>query len=79
LALGADAVGMGRMQGLAAAAAGQAGIVRMLEIVEDEVKRCMALLGVTSISELDESFVTQIAPLDRPGLESAFPLLSEGY
>ncbi len=79
LALGADAVGMGRMQGLAAAAAGQAGIVRMLEIVEDEVKRCMALLGVTSISELDESFVTQIAPLDRPGLDSAFPLLSEGY
>ena len=37
IALGANLVGLGRMQCYGLAAAGQAGIVRMLEILEDEV------------------------------------------
>src|SRR5271165_3379012 len=41
IALGADLVGLGRMQCYALAAAGQPGIVRMLEILEDEVRRCL--------------------------------------
>ena len=36
--LGADAVGIGRLQGLAYAAAGTAGVVRMLELLELEVQ-----------------------------------------
>jgi isopentenyl diphosphate isomerase/L-lactate dehydrogenase-like FMN-dependent dehydrogenase len=40
IALGANLVGLGRMQCYGLAAAGQAGIVRMLEIMEDEVTRC---------------------------------------
>ncbi len=79
LALGADAVGIGRLQGLAGAAAGQAGILRMLEILEDEIRNCLGLLGVASISELDRDCIESAMPLARTGLASAFPLLSEGY
>ena len=40
IASGADLVGIGRLQCWALAAAGEAGIVRMLELLEDEVIRC---------------------------------------
>lgn len=79
MALGADAVGIGRLQGLAVAAAGDAGIVRMLELLEGEVRSCLGLLGVTSFEELDRSCVQRVMPLDRTGWRSAFPLLEEGY
>jgi glycolate oxidase len=80
MALGANAVGMGRMQGLALAAGGEAGVVRMLELLEDEVQRCLGLLGVTSFAELDKSYIDRVAtPLWRPGISSPFPLLKEGY
>ncbi len=78
-ALGADAVGLGRLQGLALAAGGEAGVVRMLELLQDEVTRCLGLLGVTSYAELDNSFLEPVAPLGRSWLDSAFPLLKEGY
>ncbi len=48
IAAGADLVGIGRMQCFALAAGGQAGIVRLLELLEDEVQRCLGLLGVTA-------------------------------
>ena len=51
------------MQCYGLAAAGQAGIVRMLEIMEDEVTRALGLLGVTSYGKLDRSYV---APRRRP-------------
>ena len=38
--MGADLVGIGRLQCWALAAAGEAGVVRMLELLEDEVIRC---------------------------------------
>lgn len=76
IALGADAVGIGRLQGLAGAAAGQSGIVRMLEILEDEMIRCMGLLGVTSISDLGRDYIEPATPLGRKGMDSIFPLLS---
>jgi isopentenyl diphosphate isomerase/L-lactate dehydrogenase-like FMN-dependent dehydrogenase len=79
MALGANAVGIGRLQGLALAAGGEAALVRALELLEDEVRRCLGLLGVTSYSGLDRSFVTPVAPLGRQGWDSAFPLLKEGY
>ena len=55
IASGADLVGIGRLQCWALAAAGEAGVVRMLELLEDEVLRCLGLLGVTSFAELDKS------------------------
>jgi len=75
LVLGADLVGLGRMQCYALAAAGQAGIVRMLELLEDEVMRSLGLLGVTKFSELDRSYVRPAAPANPPHVLSAFPLL----
>ncbi|MGE0852132.1 MAG: alpha-hydroxy acid oxidase [Hyphomicrobiaceae bacterium] len=79
MALGAHAVGIGRLQGLALAAGGEAALVRALELLEDEVRRCLGLLGVTSYAGLDKSYVTPVAPLGRQGWDSAFPLLKEGY
>jgi isopentenyl diphosphate isomerase/L-lactate dehydrogenase-like FMN-dependent dehydrogenase len=74
LALGAHMVGLGRMQCYGLAAAGQAGIVRMLEIMEDEVMRALGLLGVTSYGKLDRSYLTPAAPANAPHVFSAFPL-----
>jgi len=79
MALGANAVGIGRLQGLALAAGGEAGLVRALELLQDEVTRCLGLLGVTSFAELNPSFIASVAPIMRPWLDSAFPLLKEGY
>ena len=80
MALGANAVGIGRLQGLALAAGGEAGLVRALEILHDEVTRCLGLLGVTSFAELNPSYVAAVAPVARQSwLDSAFPLLKEGY
>ena len=79
MALGAHAVGLGRLQGLALGAGGEAGVVRMLELLEDEVTRTLGMLGVTSFAELNPSYVTPVEPLGRSWLDSAFPLLKEGY
>jgi isopentenyl diphosphate isomerase/L-lactate dehydrogenase-like FMN-dependent dehydrogenase len=76
IALGADLIGIGRMQCYALAAAGQAGIVRLLELLEDEVQRCLGLLGVTRFAELDRSYLHPAAPVvTPPHVLSAFPLL----
>jgi isopentenyl diphosphate isomerase/L-lactate dehydrogenase-like FMN-dependent dehydrogenase len=74
LALGANLVGLGRMQCYALAAAGQGGIVRMLELMEDEVTRALGLLGVTSFAKLDPSYLHAAAPANAPHVFSAFPL-----
>jgi glycolate oxidase len=53
IALGATAVTIGKLQGWGLAAAGQAGLVRVLELLENEITTTMGLLGVTvSISLL---------------------------
>ncbi|MFI5021138.1 MAG: alpha-hydroxy acid oxidase [Alphaproteobacteria bacterium] len=80
IALGADLVGLGRMQCYGLAAGGQGGIVRMLELLEDEVQRCLGLLGVRRFAELDRSFLHPAAPTNPPHVLSAFPLLEvEAY
>ena len=75
IAAGADLVALGRMQCYALAAGGEAAIVRMLELIEDEVRRSLALLGVPRFAELDRSYLHPAAPTTSPGVLSAFPLL----
>lgn len=75
LCLGADAVGIGRLQGLAMAGGGGPGLVRMLEILEHEIHTAMALLGASSRSELNPALVVADQALDSGNLRSAFPLL----
>ncbi|HSS65388.1 MAG TPA: alpha-hydroxy acid oxidase [Gammaproteobacteria bacterium] len=80
MALGADAVGIARLYGFALGAAGEPGVTRALEILENEIRSTLGLLGVTGWSELDQSYLHPGAPLVRdPGYGSAFPLLEEGY
>lgn len=76
VALGADAVAVGRLLGWALAAAGEAGVVRMLELLEAEIRECLGLLGCPRLRDVDRSFLHQGAPLaNAPGIFSAFPLL----
>jgi len=79
MALGADFVGIGRLQGLAAAAAGEDGIVRMLELLEQEIEGTLGMLGVTSYGELDSGYVSAAPPPYFGGWHPAFPLVDEGY
>src|SRR5229473_1998510 len=75
IASGADLVGIGRMQCFALAAGGEAGVVRLLELLEDEVQRSLGLLGAPSFADLDRSFLHAAAPANPPHVLSAFPLL----
>ncbi len=75
VALGADAVGVGRLLGFGMAAGGSAGVVRMLELLEEEVRTCLGLMGLTSLAELDRSMLRPASPVVQPGLLSAFPLI----
>src|SRR5262249_27751229 len=45
LALGADAVGMGRLMAMALAAAGEQGVVRALQLLQAELVTTLTLLG----------------------------------
>jgi glycolate oxidase len=75
VAMGADLIGLGRMQCYGLGAGGQEGVVRMLELLEDEVQRCLGLLGVNKFSELDHSYLHPATPTNPPHVFSAFPLL----
>ena len=79
IAMGAHCVGVGRLECLGLAAAGVPGLVRALEILEDEVRICLALLGVNSLDALDRSYLAAATPVRHPHMTSAFPLLEEGY
>ena len=72
VALGADAVALGRLQGWGLAAGGQAGVVRMLEILEDEMISAMALAGLTSLSQLTPKYVCKAEPVTTPHEMSAW-------
>jgi L-lactate dehydrogenase (cytochrome) len=57
IALGARCVFVGRPFNYAAAVAGQAGVRHALKLIQDEVSRDMAMLGITRLQELDKSFL----------------------
>ena len=74
VAMGAELVGLGRLYCYALAAAGEAGVARMLHILREEVHQVLGLLGVTACGRLDGSYLHPAAPVVRPGAHSAFPL-----
>ncbi len=76
LARGADAVAIGKIQGLGLGAAGQAGVVRVLELLETEMRITMGLLGLDSLSKLSEEFLAPAQPVVPPSALSAFPFLN---
>ncbi|MFN0301775.1 MAG: alpha-hydroxy acid oxidase [Burkholderiales bacterium] len=74
VALGARAVGVGKLYGWALAAAGEAGVIRMLELLEAEIRTTMGLMGVTSLAALNPSWVRPgLPPAAVPSMTSAYP------
>lgn len=79
IALGATAVGIAKLQGWALAAGGEAGLARAIEIIHEEIRVCMMLLGITSLDELDGSYLHPTQPVTQPHPLSAFPLFMEKH
>ena len=79
IALGARIVGLGRLPCFGLAAASEAGLLRVLEILEDEIRACLGLLGLDRFAALDRAFVHAASPVTPAHVTSAFPLLDEGY
>lgn len=75
LCLGARAVGLGKLLGLALSANGEAGVARMLELMEVEIRHALGLMGVTSIRHLGPEWLREVPVLGTPGTCSAYPLL----
>jgi isopentenyl diphosphate isomerase/L-lactate dehydrogenase-like FMN-dependent dehydrogenase len=75
LTLGADAVACGRLYVYGLAAGGREGVVRLFEILEDEIRICLSLLGVTRYSELDKSYIRPAPQVVSPHVHSPFPHL----
>ncbi|MGQ0653062.1 MAG: alpha-hydroxy acid oxidase [Betaproteobacteria bacterium] len=76
IALGAKAVGLGRLTGFGLGAAGVPGMVRALELLEDEVRICLGLLGVASYAELTPAHLTYAPAVMEAHTFSAFPHLA---
>ena len=72
IAVGADVVAGGKLHAWALGAGGQPALERMLELLRIEIETTMALLGVTSLKQLDRSYVERC---DASIGNGAFPLL----
>ncbi|MFK7805272.1 MAG: alpha-hydroxy acid oxidase [Anaerolineae bacterium] len=78
LAVGADAVGIGRLYCLALAAAGEDGVTRMLQILNEELVTALSLVGASSLSSLSRNYIVDEPFLvSQPHLLSAFPLMTD--
>ncbi|HTZ77521.1 MAG TPA: alpha-hydroxy acid oxidase [Stellaceae bacterium] len=79
VALGADLVAVGRLYLYGLGAAGQAGVTRVLELLETEIRTSLGLLGANSFAQLDKSYLHPAPPVREAHIHSAFPLIAEGY
>jgi isopentenyl diphosphate isomerase/L-lactate dehydrogenase-like FMN-dependent dehydrogenase len=66
LALGAKAVGIGRLQCWGLAVGGPAGLLRVLEILRDEIANTMANLGCATVADLTPAHVRWSIPAPPP-------------
>ncbi|KZT55325.1 hypothetical protein CALCODRAFT_455628 [Calocera cornea HHB12733] len=64
LCLGATAVGMGRPFWFSNAAYGEEGVVKLIDIMAEEIATTMRLLGATRISELRPEMVVRVREFD---------------
>ena len=77
IALGARAVGVGKLLGWALGAAGEAGLKRMLELMDVEIRTAMGLMGVTSLAQLNSSWVRPAQPVRSAGQTNGYPWFEE--
>lgn len=78
IALGARAVAIGKLQGWGLGAGGQAGLLRVLEILESEIVTAMGLLGITRLDQLTSVHLCKVQPLGPAHEMSAFPHMPGG-
>ena len=69
---------IGKLQGWGLAAAGQAGLIRVLEILKDEIVTTMGLLGVTRLDQLTSDYLCKVQPMGPTHEMSAFPHMPGG-
>ena len=79
ISLGADCVGIGRLQCYAAATNGREGLNKMIDILTHEILVCMRLLGVNNLDDLNSNYIKKDISISEPSLVSSFPLIEEGY
>jgi glycolate oxidase len=72
IALGANAVAVGKLQGWGLAANGADGVRRMLEILEHEMISAMGLLGITRIDQLSPAYLRRAEAVTPPHEMSAW-------
>ena len=72
LALGANAVTIGKLQGWGLGAGGKDGLVKVLELLEEEIVVDMALMGVTRIDQITSKYVCKAPPVTFAHEMSAF-------
>ncbi len=78
IALGADAVAIGKLQALGVAADGKAGLIRVLEILEAEMLVAMGLLGVSRLGELGPQYLARAEAVTPPHEMSGWVNLPRG-
>jgi glycolate oxidase len=78
LALGANAVTIGKLQGWGLGAGGKAGLLRVLELLEEELIVDMALLGITRVDQITQSYVCKTQPVTSAHEMSAFVHIEGG-
>jgi isopentenyl diphosphate isomerase/L-lactate dehydrogenase-like FMN-dependent dehydrogenase len=78
LALGAKAVTIGKLQGWGLGAGGAAGLVRVLELLEEELVIDMALLGVTRLDQITANYVCKAPAVTWPHEMSGFVHIAGG-
>jgi glycolate oxidase len=78
VALGAKAVGIGKLQAWALAAGGRAALLDCLRILETEMTVAMGLMGVTAPDQLDSSYLAKARPVGPCHEMSAFPFIPGG-
>jgi glycolate oxidase len=78
LALGAKAVTIGKLQGWGLGAGGKDGLVRVLELLEEELTIDMALLGVARVNQITANYVCKAPPTTFAHEMSAFTHIPGG-
>ena len=78
VAMGASCVAIGRLQAWGLGAGGKDGLVKVLEILEDEIISAMGLLGVTNTAQLNPNYVRQAYSVTAPHEMSSWVNMPNG-
>ena len=79
LCLGAKVVGIARLQAWALAAGGGPAVAQMLLNLEEEIRNCMGLIGVTRVEDLSPEYLTRVVPMGPWHEHSSFRHLGEHW